>query len=97
MSTPLLSIDEDDLVLCPNCGQATGLHFDRVDVVTASGRSISAHAAGEDDSADVTVKPLLATDPNRRHSIVLHWWCEHCSGGKQTITLQQHKGVTQVS
>lgn len=94
MPTPLLSIDEDGLVLCPNCGQSSGLHFDRVDVVTASGRSISAHAFGEDDNADVTVRPITATDPRRRHSIVLHWECEHCSGAKQTITLQQHKGVT---
>lgn len=94
MARALISIDDDGNVMCPDCEQTIGMHFDDVDVLTASGRSVRARPSGEDGGSTVLIEPLPVQDSGRRHSIVLHWYCEMCSPGRGTITIQQHKGMS---
>lgn len=90
----LISVDEDGNAMCPDCKSTGGIHFNDVDVLTASGRSIRAVPSGEDDRSTVSIEPLSIRDTGRRHSIVLHWDCELCKPGRGTISIQQHKGMS---
>jgi hypothetical protein len=93
-------VQRDDLLLCPGCGEAEGLHVDHVVALSASGQWLSVAAGGEDERAALTVDESTpysrpSSVDGRRHSFILGAWCELC-GGTFGIELRQHKGVTMV-
>lgn len=92
MSNVLLSTDAERNIECPSCGEPNGLHFDVVEVLSASGRSVRVAATGEDENSTVAVEPTNERDPGRRHSIRLRYWCELCGSQNRWISIQQHKG-----
>ena len=81
-------------LFCPLCGESTGLHIDTVQVLSAGGQRLVAHATGEDNNARIEVSLADgAFEAGRRHRIVLTSWCEHCGQGAD-ISFEQHKGAT---
>ncbi|PKQ25042.1 MAG: hypothetical protein CVT64_11920 [Actinobacteria bacterium HGW-Actinobacteria-4] len=92
MSRVLLEEDEYGHVVCPRCQDPSGIHFDTVEVVTASGRSVSAVARGEDEATTVSMEALNERDSGRRYTVRIGWWCEHCEPSGGVLEIQQHKG-----
>jgi hypothetical protein len=79
-------------LLCPFCGDEW-THVDTVTVATASGRSVTVTASGEDSLSTFRVEPGAEKSSGRRHDVRLLVNCE--MGCPPTwIVLQQHKGRT---
>lgn len=95
MDNTTLSLDEDNLLLCPSC-QGHCVHIDYVHV---SGRSAEDGPTVElqisKDGSVVNREVGLINEHGRRHSFALEGWCEFCED-TFTIEFRQHKGSTWV-
>lgn len=101
-TTPLLSAydwyshpeDNEHALMCPECGETSGLHIDGVELENASGDRHRVDAVGEDGSSRFNVQQDGDASHNgRRHQIALLGWCEICRY-KFSLTFRQHKGMT---
>lgn len=79
-------------VMCPYCGDSSGLHFDEVWLENAAGQKLTALAEGEDDRSRLTVSLTNDGHSERRHTLTIVGECEHC--GHFSLRLLQHKGAT---
>lgn len=84
----------DPALICPKCGEETGLHIDTVELHSAGGQKLTAEAFGQDATGAIQIKlEAGAESPGRRHRIVLVSFCEQC-GERSRISFEQHKGLT---
>ena len=87
---------EDKDMLCPMCGSRY-THISSVGMTAADGTGINLFAGGEDEDAQIYAgyKGPQPPDGNngRRYLIQMSGFCE--DGCAFTITLRQHKGVTE--
>ncbi|GHF14790.1 hypothetical protein GCM10011600_14680 [Pseudolysinimonas yzui] len=82
---------------CPKCGRVEDMHFEQLELHSASGQRLAARAGGEDDGARITLS--LGNDAQgagRRNRLVLKFACLLC-GERSVVSFLQHKGETLAS
>lgn len=85
------------LLRCPCCGSEY-LHHAKVTVFDR-GEDADAVARTEVLGAQVTIRPLDQCQDNpssRRGGVTIDFWCEGCGSSPITLTLGQHKGMTEI-
>ena len=96
MPTFTMDHDTDDEVLgCPSCGEANGLHLDMavVDAYAKEDHPTAVLATASDGATHVLPSGTAPRGGSRRHGLGLAGWCELC--GKQFLLwFRQHKGQT---
>lgn len=82
-----------DVVRCPSCGEATGLHINEVRLENAAGQKLVATANSEDNAGRIHVSLTDdSEEKGRRYTLTLAGECEHCTTFE--LKFQQHKGMT---
>lgn len=94
-----IKIDEDNVLLCPHCGESY-LHHDTVNVYSRYEDGVQTMHT-EIDANFQTKTALVASSTvlnpsGRRGGLSIAFWCEICTG-ESTLTISQHKGRTFVN
>jgi len=98
-----IELPEEWSLCCPNCGDAYGLHHDKITIwnrrredhdgvrFTIKGTSLTSKLfAGGDSPQGPKENPS-----KRRDGLVIEFWCEHCPDIKPiNLRIAQHKGIT---
>ena len=98
-----IELPEEWSLCCPNCGNAYGLHHDKITIwnrrtedhdgvrFTIKGTSLTSKLfAGGDSPQGPKENPS-----KRRDGLVIEFWCEHCPDIKPiNLRIAQHKGMT---
>jgi len=98
-----IELPEEWSLCCPNCGDAYGLHHDKITIwnrrtedhdgvrFTIKGTSLTSKlVAGGDSPQGPKEHPS-----KRRDGLVIEFWCEHCPDIKPiNLRIAQHKGIT---
>ena len=85
------------LLLCPSCGSFY-LHHSKI---TAFDRGEDSTTAVRIEvlNGQIAVNPLDRGDANpslRRDGVTIDFWCEGCGSEPITLTIGQHKGMTEI-
>ncbi len=93
-----ICVDEESLMNCLVCGEATGFHIDSVTCGVRQHEDASVSLVTVDGTnAEISVRHLGESPEwsGRRQWFELNFWCEHCVG-RGSLIFAQCKGVTQV-
>ncbi|WP_319408786.1 hypothetical protein [uncultured Desulfosarcina sp.] len=79
---------------CPSCGNHF-LHHDKIEIFEREEDAEKGLHIEIEDGISTTDTNLFGNPSERRHGLLIHFWCEGCQA-KPVLSVSQHKGSTYV-